>query len=181
MSLLSIKISVKSVSSDTRFFLLFSSSRTCTSMGLKSLSFALALLLAAAFVYGEEQGEITQACLGCICDAASGCNTTIGCTGDVCGPFRITKIYWTDGGKPSIDGESDGDDSGLVISLFIVYKNNHDEILKNIVQWDCNGDGTIDCNDYARIHHLGGFGCTGALDETYENTFTYCHNIFKEA
>ena len=52
---------------------------------------------------------MAKECLGCICDAASGCNTTIGCAGDVCGPFKITMNYWTDGGKPTLDGEAKDD------------------------------------------------------------------------
>lgn len=49
---------------------------------------------------------VTQQCLGCICEAISGCNTTNVCSGDVCGPFRITWAYWADAGKPTVSGES---------------------------------------------------------------------------
>lgn len=49
---------------------------------------------------------VTQACLGCICEAISGCNTTQVCSGDVCGPFRITWAYWSDAGKPTVNNEA---------------------------------------------------------------------------
>lgn len=49
---------------------------------------------------------VTQQCLGCICEAISGCNTTNSCSGDVCGPFRITWAYWADAGKPTVGNES---------------------------------------------------------------------------
>jgi len=153
-------------------------------MEYKSLFIAFVVLLVVAVGHGEgeEKGEeMTQSCLGCICDAASECNTTIGCTGDVCGPFRITKTYWADGGKPSIDGNSDGDDGA-----YNECANDAECAAKAVKAYtqkyaqDCNGDGVINCNDYARLHHLGGFGCKGTLDETYESTFSYCQKIFEQ-
>lgn len=44
---------------------------------------------------------------------------------------------------------------------------------------DCNGDGVIDCADYARIHKLGAFGCTADLDEEFEDTFNDCIKVFE--
>lgn len=60
---------------------------------------------------------VSQVCLGCMCEAASGCNTTVGCTGDVCGPFRITWAYWADAGKPTLSGEPDTAQTGNLIFL----------------------------------------------------------------
>lgn len=48
---------------------------------------------------------VTQSCLGCICEAISGCNVTSTCSGDVCGPFRLTWAYWSDAGKPTVKDE----------------------------------------------------------------------------
>ena len=45
---------------------------------------------------------MSELCLGCICEAASNCNRSLGCDGDVCGLFRITWAYWADAGKPVI-------------------------------------------------------------------------------
>lgn len=42
---------------------------------------------------------LTSECLDCICDAVSGCNTSVNnCgSGAVCGPFAISQAYWKDG------------------------------------------------------------------------------------
>lgn len=42
---------------------------------------------------------LTSECLDCICDAVSGCNTSVNnCgSGTVCGPFAISQAYWKDG------------------------------------------------------------------------------------
>lgn len=56
---------------------------------------------------------LSQSCLGCICEAASGCNTNAGCEGDVCGPFRITWGYWADGGKPTLNNEANTANGGI--------------------------------------------------------------------
>jgi hypothetical protein len=34
---------------------------------------------------------------------------------------------------------------------------------------DCDGDGEIDCQDYARIHTLGGVGCVNEPEGNFEN------------
>jgi Destabilase len=49
---------------------------------------------------------VTDICLGCICEASSGCDRSLKCSGDVCGLFRITWAYWSDGGKPTQQGEA---------------------------------------------------------------------------
>lgn len=43
---------------------------------------------------------------------------------------------------------------------------------------DCNGDGNIDCDDFVRIHRLGGYGCTGPFNSKYENTYKLCMKTF---
>lgn len=53
---------------------------------------------------------MSRTCFGCICEAASGCNVTVGCDDSVCGPFRITWGYWADAGKPKLDENSNRDD-----------------------------------------------------------------------
>lgn len=49
--------------------------------------------------------DLSFTCLGCICEAASNCNLTIGCRGRLCGPFLVAKEYWEDAGKPVLDGD----------------------------------------------------------------------------
>jgi len=67
--------------------------------------------------------EISQKCIGCICEAASGCNITVGCDGPVCGPFYITKQYWIDAGRPYINGgQSDNDNEDSELPFFIQKK-----------------------------------------------------------
>lgn len=39
---------------------------------------------------------------------------------------------------------------------------------------DCNADDVINCYDYASIHLLGGYGCTGGLPLKYIKTITKC-------
>merc|ERR1711911_138782 len=46
--------------------------------------------------------QVPEDCLGCLCQASTGCNMTMGCTGGnqyLCGPFLISWPYWADGGK----------------------------------------------------------------------------------
>lgn len=64
------------------------------------------------FFSAQDTPSISKICLGCICEAASGCNTTLGCNGDVCGPFRITWAYWADAGKPTLNNEANTNEGG---------------------------------------------------------------------
>lgn len=56
---------------------------------------------------------VTDVCLGCICEAASGCDRSLGCAGEVCGLFRITWPYWSDSGKPTQQGETPDSPTGI--------------------------------------------------------------------
>ncbi|XP_050308861.1 lysozyme-like [Anthonomus grandis grandis] len=121
---------------------------------------------------------VTQQCLGCICEAISGCNTTAVCSGDVCGPFRITWAYWSDSGKPTVRGESPesatayancaGDTYCAALSV---------QGYMSKFQQDCNKDGRIDCDDFALIHALGGYGCAGNMPEPYGQRYRQCKAI----
>ncbi|XP_065220772.1 invertebrate-type lysozyme 3-like [Planococcus citri] len=115
-------------------------------------------------------------CLGCICEAISGCNRSLQCSGDVCGLFRITWAYWADAGKPTVKNEDPNSQyayanctnnevcAGTTVSNY----------LRKFAK-DCNGDGQIDCYDYAAIHKYGGYsGCTTALSGEYYTKFSTC-------
>ncbi|XP_011505724.1 PREDICTED: lysozyme 2-like [Ceratosolen solmsi marchali] len=127
----------------------------------------------------NEKETVSRECLGCICEAASGCNTTLGCTGDICGAFHITWGYWADAGKPTLPGVSNTDlnaysscannvqCAGLIVEGY----------MKKYAK-DCDNDGVINCNDYVRIHYLGASGCSGALESKYENAYNNCQQIF---
>lgn len=43
---------------------------------------------------------------------------------------------------------------------------------------DCNGDGKLDCDDFAAIHVLGGYGCRGVpLPNDYLARYQQCKTI----
>lgn len=68
-----------------------------------------------------DAAPVTQTCLGCICEAISGCNRTTLCTGDVCGLFRITWAYWSDSGKPTVAGEPPSSETGILKFFFFLF------------------------------------------------------------
>ena len=71
---------------------------------------------------GQEPVTVSRVCLGCICEAASGCNVTIGCDESVCGPFRITWGYWADAGKPTLNDNAK-ENGSYVLCIMISYIN----------------------------------------------------------
>lgn len=122
---------------------------------------------------------VTEVCLGCICQAVSGCKQGIQCDGDHCGLFHITWAYWADAGKPTINNQSpdapeaypnctnDPHCAALAVQNY----------MKKFGQ-DCNNDGRVDCYDYMAIHKLGGYGCSGQLPFNYVNVFNQCVATF---
>lgn len=148
---------------------------------------------------------VTDVCLGCICEAISGCNQTRFCGSGVCGLFRITWAYWADGGKLTLGNDSPQSEEGkcnqsdlaaLLASnlcwlppplFFVAFANcvNDPYCAANTIQnymvkfgQDCNGDGGIDCYDYAAIHKLGGYGCKGELSYQYQSALDKCLTTF---
>ncbi|KAJ8894281.1 hypothetical protein PR048_006894 [Dryococelus australis] len=132
---------------------------------------------AAALLPGLDDfsGDVDNLCLGCICEAASDCDRRAGCVRDVCGLFKITRPYWVDAGTPAVDGDtadqpeayprcaSDTDCSAKAVQNYMAK-----------FKQDCNGDGKIDCLDYAAIHRMGGYGCKGELDAAYSGKVKAC-------
>ncbi|XP_066584156.1 lysozyme-like [Prorops nasuta] len=149
---------------------------------------AVLFCLIASVVYAQQAATSTTAapgtelvsrtCLGCMCEAASGCNTTIGCISEVCGPFRITWAYWADSGKPYLNNEATGNEdyARCVSDPFCSSRSVQGYMAKYAK--DCNGDGKVDCDDYVRIHRLGSYGCEGKLDAKYENVYKLCMQTF---
>ena len=43
--------------------------------------------------------SITNECIGCICEAASGCNVDRKCSGGFCGPFVMSVNFWIEAGR----------------------------------------------------------------------------------
>lgn len=73
----------------------------------------------------DSKEKVTEECLGCICEAVSGCNMTRGCAEDDCGMFRITRLYWVDAGQPTLALDDPSTDGGKMLKalphLFPVY------------------------------------------------------------
>ncbi|XP_054267841.1 invertebrate-type lysozyme 3-like [Macrosteles quadrilineatus] len=122
--------------------------------------------------------DFTEDCVACICDASSACNLTIGCFAGLCGPFLIGRQYWLDAGAPVLPGatwqsknayESCTMDPNCATSTIFNYMTRFAR--------DCNGDGQISCDDYARIHYLGGNQCSVPIKNyAYYRIFQQCNS-----
>ncbi|XP_060655724.1 invertebrate-type lysozyme 3-like [Drosophila nasuta] len=127
---------------------------------------------------------VTELCLNCLCEALSECNATAICINPkigTCGIFRITNDYWVDAGKLTINGEHPDTEHAFINCA----NDPHcaaDTIQNYMHQFnqDCNGDGEMDCHDYARIHMLGGFSCEGELPYFYQSKFEECIENYQE-
>ncbi|KAF5270630.1 hypothetical protein FQA39_LY01368 [Lamprigera yunnana] len=114
-------------------------------------------------------------CLGCICEAISGCNITRMCTGDICGPFSITWAYWADGNKPTIKQQHHDEPTAYANCANDPYCSAAavQGYMDKFYQ-DCNGDNVVDCDDFAAIHKLGGYGCRQPLPDFYVQRYQQC-------
>ncbi|XP_069684586.1 invertebrate-type lysozyme 6-like isoform X1 [Periplaneta americana] len=148
---------------------------------MKWSSIILCLLLA---VRGN---EVPEECLTCICEAASECDLRTTCGDSLCGPFGISRGFWLDSG--SLGNKSQypaccSQPSGMA-SVETNLWNRHQLIqldthhtdwescsldlecaVKTVKRtferyWkDCDGNGSVDCHDFARIHYMGAESCT---------------------
>ncbi|XP_019877370.1 lysozyme [Aethina tumida] len=125
--------------------------------------------------------EVSQQCLSCICEAISSCNVTAGCTGNVCGAFRLSWGYWADAGKPTLsDDNPEAAEAYKNCALDANCASATVQGYMNKFQQDCNGDGKVDCDDYALIHIVGGYGCVGAsLPDAHGKRYKQCKDILK--
>lgn len=96
-------------------------------------------------------GLVPASCLPCLCAASSGCDLNKKCVGDFCGPYLISWSYWSDGGRPGND----------FVSCALDVACAEEAIQGYMKKWtrDCNGDGIVDCDDFAAIHKLGPHQC----------------------
>ncbi|KAL5234158.1 hypothetical protein ACI65C_001568 [Semiaphis heraclei] len=62
-----------------------------------------------------EDNLVTESCLGCICDAIGECSYHTKCSGELCGMFGITRPYWSDSGKPVVEGSHPNDPDGKTL------------------------------------------------------------------
>lgn len=61
--------------------------------------------------------ELTEICLGCLCEATSRCNATIGCNEEDCGMFRITRPYWMDAERPVLSLDNPDSEGGKLFRV----------------------------------------------------------------
>ncbi|GAB0093981.1 Lysozyme [Sergentomyia squamirostris] len=118
---------------------------------------------------------LSDICLGCICEAMSGCNRAAPCDGNVCGLFKITHPYWVDAGKPVQTGdtpEATGAFGNCVTEPFCAGRTVQNYMAR--FAQDCNKDGTIDCTDHLAVHILGGYGCSGEIPAKFTNALSTC-------
>ncbi|XP_068085863.1 lysozyme, partial [Anabrus simplex] len=119
--------------------------------------------------------NLHQACLRCLCKASSGCNLNQGCDGGYCGPFSISRIYWADAGRPVLP-DDDPDRRESFQDCARVYGCAKRVVKAYMAKYakDCNGDGSINCDDYAMIHHNGGFSCGNPLSANFARVYYGC-------
>lgn len=140
--------------------------------------------LVLVMVYGQQKELIGDDCLGCLCEGSTKCNSSIGCQAPfpgayLCGAFLITRAYWIDAGKPVIKNDNPdvlGAFERCVNDLYCAAETVRRYLTKfqtekvpGVVK-DCNGDGVIDCHDFAYMHRMGAYGCN---DPTVRNTDFY--------
>nr|CAD7200661.1 unnamed protein product [Timema douglasi] len=142
-----------------------------------------------------------ELCLGCICEATTNCNLTIGCNNQgLCGPFLISQEYWIDAGTPVIRGDSPYSQGGgsesarkAPLTRDVMIPAYHRCVIepycaattvRNYMRQfkqDCNQDSLFDCDDVARIHYLGGYQCGIDISHKgYYRVFKQCLNSIRQ-
>ena len=100
--------------------------------------------------------EISEESLQCLCEVYSGCEFRSDCIlkeeQDVCGPYRLTRDYWTDAGL--------GLDSSELGSYIECTKNLEcsERVIKRYISIhikDCDDNGRIDWVDIGLVHFYG--------------------------
>ncbi|XKL66939.1 hypothetical protein PGB90_010359 [Kerria lacca] len=118
----------------------------------------------------------TEKCLSCICEATSSCNQTLECLGEYCGMFLISRSYWIDAGSPVLQKDNVNETEAFQRCVTDPYcaSRTVNQYVQRFIQ-DCNNDGILSCDDYARLHYLGYLQCTRALrNVTYYRIFQTC-------
>jgi len=122
--------------------------------------------------------EISDACIGCICYGSTKCQKDAGCSdAGVCGPLLISWAYWADAGKHVLVGTSPSDPNAYPQCVHDTYCA-AETVRGYMAKYgrDCNGDGRIDCDDFARIHKRGPGSCSdpNVQDTKYYKDFSTC-------
>nr|UNZ11907.1 invertebrate-type lysozyme 4 [Coridius chinensis] len=120
-----------------------------------------------------EMEPVSRQCLACMCKVISNNNFSIGCDGEFCGAYKLTKEKWIAAGQPLIlldekenekafeNCATDSWCAAVAVQNFLVYNTE-----------DCNGDGRIDCEDYTTFYNRGGCNGTGLYDNLEEKAKT---------
>ncbi|XP_014259832.1 uncharacterized protein LOC106672709 [Cimex lectularius] len=133
----------------------------------------------------EEEIEIRKraiddVCLQCICEGASGCNRKAdNCFENLCGRFRMTRLFWRDAGMPTLDTDTPRK-RGAFVNCALDVNCSRRTVISYVNKYarDCNKDGLISCLDYAAIHQLGPVGCLQEkpIDPFFFHDFIGCLN-----
>jgi len=139
---------------------------------------------------GSVKGQ-DNVCLGCLCESSTSCNITTGCFspapqgGFFCGPFYISRDYWIDAGSPVLGGDVATRPGAFEVCANDMFcaANTVMAYMKKFATEDCNGDGRVDCQDFAHIHVLGGYACKSPAFQTspFFQRFTRCMNVLNAA
>ncbi|KAK4879070.1 hypothetical protein RN001_007216 [Aquatica leii] len=120
-------------------------------------------------------------CINCLCQAATACNLKGICRGELCGPFGITKNYWLEANSPTVHRVASTDPAAFETCMGSAFCNYF--VLQRYMEKykkDCNGDGKIDCDDFAAILRLGPEKCDGELPENYQDRYDYCQALVQD-
>ncbi|KAK2716063.1 transmembrane protease serine 11D-like isoform X1 [Artemia franciscana] len=122
-------------------------------------------------------------CILCICEGA-----TKNCTKEsdiqrrqgFYGMFAMQKEYWLDGGKLRLreDDKLSPDAAFRRCATDVECSSNTVKTYLRKYKKDCNFDGNIDCDDYARLHYHGPTGCSSPNRQhrQYWKAYTACKN-----
>ncbi|XP_045135806.1 lysozyme-like isoform X1 [Portunus trituberculatus] len=150
-------------------------------------------VLCLSVIYVSADADVDANCLGCMCEAATRCNATTACHhsggGYFCGPFHISWAYWADAKKPVLlhdDPNRQGAFEDCAKDLYCsasVVRTYMKTFAQKTEKGDCNGDGKIDCIDFAYMHRLGGYSCKDAsfTKTAFYERFMTCWKVVQEA
>ncbi|KAK4879068.1 hypothetical protein RN001_007214 [Aquatica leii] len=102
-------------------------------------------------------------------------------SGELCGPFGITKNYWLEANSPTVHRVASTDPAAFETCIGSAFCNYF--VLQRYMEKykkDCNGDGKIDCDDFAAILRLGPKKCDGELPENYQDRYDYCQALVQD-
>ncbi|KAK2167432.1 hypothetical protein LSH36_28g09039 [Paralvinella palmiformis] len=135
---------------------------------MKSVSLISAVLFVVTIVLsGEASGEFTESCMRCIC-RQEGCQSQVGkcrydVTGHACGPYQIHYNYWLDCHKPGGSWQECTKDMACSEKCIKAYMKRYGKY--------CTKGREPTCEDYARIHNGGPWGCR------YQSKYTKERNL----